>query len=189
MLHKKSVKGSWVEFTGKYFAEAPVLGVNENENKIQTYVPGMIMTIDKSAFSTSERNIFQRLYAPASAHTTLKKSRSCQSCHNNPVAIGFGRGSLDFSKTGRWIFDPRFENNPNDGLPEDAWTGFLSERTGVSATRNGHRPFNIKEQRQILLVGSCLTCHPPESSIMKKSLNNFSSLLKQRTAECIMPAW
>ncbi|MBK7030394.1 MAG: DUF4405 domain-containing protein [Bacteroidales bacterium] len=189
MLNKKSVKGSWVEFTGKYIAEAPVLGVNETDNKIQTYVPGMIMTIDKSAFSKLKKNIFQRLYAPASAHTTVKKSRSCQSCHNNPVALGFGRGSLDFSKNGHWIFDPRFENNPNDGLPEDAWTGFLSERTGVSATRNGHRPFNIKEQRQILLVGSCLTCHPPESSIMKESLNNFSSLLKRRTAKCIMPAW
>ncbi|MBK7175509.1 MAG: hypothetical protein IPH84_20350 [Bacteroidales bacterium] len=189
MLNKKSVKGSWIEYTGKFIAEAPVLGVNETDNKIQTYVPGMVMTIDKSAFSKSEKMIFQRLYAPASAHTTVKKSRSCQSCHNNPLALGFGRGSLDFSREGRWIFDPRFENSPNDGLPEDAWTGFLSERKGVSSTRTGHRPFNIKEQRQILLVGSCLTCHPPESRVMTESLNNFTSLLKRRSPKCIAPAW
>lgn len=189
MFNKKYVKGSWIEYSGKYIAEAPVLGVNENDNKIQTYVPGMIMTIDKSAFGKSGKTIFQRLYAPASAHTTVKKSRSCESCHNNPAAIGYGRGNLSFSKEGRWTFDPRFENNPNDGLPEDAWTGFLSESTGVNATRKGHRPFNIKEQQRILLVGTCLTCHPPESNIMTESLNDFANLLKRRSAKCIIPAW
>jgi len=189
MLNKKSTKGSWVEYTGKYIADAPVLGVNESDNKIQTYVPGMIMTIDKSAFSKSDKNIFQRLYAPASAHTTVRKSRNCQSCHNSPEAMGFGRGNLTFSSNGTWSFEPRFENNSNDGLPEDAWTGFLSVRKGVSATRTGHRPFNINEQHQILLVGSCLTCHPPESEVMKKSLYDFASLLKRRSSKCTPPAW
>jgi hypothetical protein len=192
MLNGKKTKGSWVEYADKSFADPPVLGINEKSGKlgkIQTFVPGMILTIDKGSFKKGNETLFHRLYAPVSAHTTQKEVRTCKSCHNDPLALGFGRGSLEFSPDRKWIFIPRFAPNKNDGLPEDAWTGFLSERTGVLATRNGLRPFSVKEQKRILTVGTCLTCHDASSQIMKKSLQNFQLLLSKRSQKCIVPKW
>ena len=149
----------------------------------------MILTIDKGSFKKGEKTIFHRLYAPASAHTTQRESRSCKSCHNNPLAIGYGRGVLSYSNNGCWTFNPRFASNPNDGLPEDAWTGFLKERKGISSTRNDYRPFNLEEQRKILTVGSCLTCHKGTSLVIRQSLKDFGHLLPQRTKKSISPVW
>jgi len=192
MLSKKNSNGSWVEYTGKYLAELPVLGVNMNEGKqgtIQTFVPGMILTIDKGSFNDKDKTIFHRLYAPVSAHTTQRESRSCKSCHNNPLALGYGRGKLYYSQNGQWTFAPQYAVNINDGLPEDAWTGFLKARKGISSTRSGYRPFDREEQKRILTVGACLTCHESTSAVMKRSLVNYKGTLSRRTNKCRIPVW
>lgn len=192
MLLNKSVKGSWVEYKGKYMADPPVLGVDNNEGSkgiIRTFVPGMILSIDKETFRKGEKKVFHRLYSPVSAHTTQRESRSCKSCHNDPLAIGYGRGRLNYSSSGRWLFEPQFEDNANDGLPEDAWTGFLKERKGIASTRNNYRPFSLKEQKRILTVGACLTCHDPHSAVMQQSLTYFDLLVSNCSKKCIIPIW
>lgn len=192
MLRNITTKGTWVEYTGEYFPDEPVLGIDEKAGKngqIITMIPGMVLTVDKSSYKRGDGKIFHRLYAPASAHTTQRESRSCKSCHNSPLAIGYGRGELTFSETGKWAFQPKYENNAHDGLPEDAWTGFLENRTGVVSTRKGIRPFNVEEQKRILTVGACLTCHDERSAVMTKSLTDFSSLIKSRSKRCVMPVW
>jgi hypothetical protein len=136
-----------------------------------------------------EKTIFHRLYAPSSAHTTQRMGRSCKSCHNDPLALGYGRGKLLFSKEGRWSFEPAYENSKYDGLPEDAWTGFLAERKDQSATRKDMRPFNLAEQKRILLAGACLTCHDAASAVMKQSLVDFDKVILQRSRQCVVPAW
>lgn len=192
MLRNIPTKGTWVEYSGVYLSDEPVLGIDEKSGKsgqVQTMVPGMIMTIDKASFSKNGDKVFHRLYAPASAHTTRRESRSCKSCHNNPLAIGFGRGSLVFSSAGRWTFEPKYERHPNDSLPEDAWTGFLKNRSGIVSTRKGIRPFNVDEQKRILTAGACLTCHDENSAIMTQSLTDFSKLVNSRSTRCVMPVW
>jgi len=194
MLTRKNRKGTWVEYSAEGMAELPVLGVNENDKsvkggRISTFVPGMIMTIDKDSFKKGEKPVFHRLYAPASAHTTQRLGRSCESCHNDPLALGYGRGSLKLSSTGEWIFESAYTNNKYDGLPEDAWTGFLEERKGLASTRVGMRPFNIDEQKRILMAGACLTCHPGNSLIMKESMTNFDKTYSRKTEKCIVPVW
>jgi hypothetical protein len=192
MLSGKKIKGTWIEYADKSFADPPVLGINEKSGKsgeIQTFVPGMILSINKGSFTNGDKTLFHRLYAPSSAHTTQKQARACKSCHNDPLALGFGRGSLELSPEEKWIFTPRFALNRNDGLPEDAWIGFLTERKGVGATRNGVRPFSVKEQKLILTVGACLNCHDPSSKIMKKSLQDFPFLLRNRSQKCVVPKW
>ena len=149
----------------------------------------MILTVDNSTVKTSKGESFHRLYAPASAHTTRRESRSCKSCHNDPLAIGYGRGTLTFSPSGKWQFEPKFENNIHDGLPEDAWTGFLKNRSGIVSTRKGIRPFNIDEQKKILTAGACLTCHAENSDIMARSLASFGELVKARSRKCVLPVW
>lgn len=184
LLTGKTTKGTWIEYLGKNYAELPVLGVSEKfGGKVVTAMPGMIMTIEKQ---------FYRLYAPASGHTTQREARSCKSCHNDPLAIGFGRGELKYEISGGkgvWRFVPGFALNANDLLPEDAWTGFLKEAKKPFATREDLRPFNVKEQQTMLDVGSCLTCHEEKSQVMLAALDDFRQALDKRKKNCVRPSW
>ncbi len=192
MLTNTDRKGSWIEYSTEGLAELPVLGINATDKskkngQVSTFTPGMILTIDKGSFKKGEKTVFRRLYAPSSAHTTQREGRSCKSCHNDPLAIGYGRGKLSYSANGRWTFDPLYENNKYDGLPEDSWMGFLKERKDQASTRKGMRPFNLSEQKTILKVGACLTCHAENSSVMKESLYNFDDVVKRMSRKCVKP--
>jgi len=151
------------------------------------------MTIDKHSFTgLNEDEIFHRLFAPLSPHTVQAKGRDCKSCHNDPVALGYGRGELSYkivNGTGTWDFMPRFALLQQDSLPEDAWTGFLKERNDISATREWMRPFSIPEQQKILTVGACLTCHSDDSEVMMRSLDDFPKILKEVSSDCVLPDW
>ncbi len=196
MLVNKKIRGSWVEYIGSYVAKQPALGIRitENGEEIIPVTPGMVLTIDKKSYTKNENDslIFHRLFAPVAPHTTGAKGRSCQSCHNNPVALGFGEGDLSYKKEGdkgKWIFEPVYENDKHDNLPGDAWTGFLQNRIGVVSTRKNVFPFDIQRQQKILTVGSCLTCHTDDSKVMIESLNNFEELLTKRSVKCVLPEW
>ncbi|MCD4695412.1 MAG: cytochrome b N-terminal domain-containing protein [Bacteroidales bacterium] len=201
LLENKFVKGEWVEYVGTFLAEPPTLGVREDDKtQIEPAIPGMIMTIDKGSFYSSDESIiFHRLFAPAAPHTTSVNGRSCKSCHNNPLAIGYGRGMLIFeinNGVGKWKFTPEFAENKYDGLPEDAWIEFLSNSSDdfkssdeySRSTRTDFRPFNIEEQRRILRVGACLSCHAENSEIILKSLDeDLESYLLKISGDCVLP--
>jgi len=189
LLTGKKRRGTWVEYAGVSLAELPVLGVSDKaESRIVTTMPGMIMTLEHSSFDKKKKNSFHRLYSPASGHTTQRAGRNCKSCHNNPLAIGYGRGTLHFEAaggSGEWRFEPQYALSTHDNLPEDAWIGFLKEPIAPWATRSDLRPFSIKEQQRILEVGSCLTCHEDQSKVMVLALNNFAKALAERSVECV----
>lgn len=195
MLNNREMKGNWVEYSGTFTARQPALGIRKTSEKreIIPVIPGMILTIDLGSYPHSENKstIFRRMYAPAAPHTTAKIGRSCKSCHNSSFVLGFGEGSLVYKTEngeGKWIFDPVYANNKNDGLPEDAWTGFLQNREGEVSTRKNVAPFTVEEQKKILLVGACLTCHTEDSNVMKQSLFNFEGVFAKRSSKCIIPA-
>ena len=179
---KKWVMGKWFEKGNNYFAEFPTLGVVNKDSKkiIKTFAPGMIIHLEKE-----NTNDFHRLFAPISAHTISAKGKSCKECHNNPVALGYGRGKLVL-KNKKWIFKPAFKNE-KDGLPKDAWIPFLAENNSAKATRTNARPFNLKEQRKILTVGACLTCHKENSRVVDNILSNFKMVLNEKKSICISP--
>ena len=196
LLEKRQSQGKWIEHLGEFFAERPTLGVVSDENlrRIKPFVPGMIMTIDKSGFPGEEHSaeIFHRLFAPAAPHTTNREGRSCESCHNDPLALGYGRGELKYETSGgkgRWRFTPEYANSPQDGLPQDAWIGFLKYPSGVSTTRPDARPFSIAEQQKILRVGACLTCHRGDSEVMLRGLKDFEKMLKEVSGKCVLPVF
>lgn len=200
LLTNKTSKGSWIESVGMFMADEPTLGIRvtglptgKMHRQVITVVPGMILTIVKSGFEKgTNTTLFHRLFAPAEPHTTQKNGRSCISCHNSPQALSYGYGELVYklnSGKGRWIFTPRFAPNPNDGLPEDSWIGFLALRTKDVATRADVNPFNIGEQRRILLAGACLTCHDGKSRVMNNALYDFDKTIKARSIKCILPEW
>lgn len=199
LLARERTTGKWVEYLGEFFSELPSLGIvemgEEDEEKIReikTFIPGMIMTVDQQKYPgmQDQPERFHRLFAPTAAHTTVREGRSCQSCHNDPVALGYGRGQLTFDpKTRRWRFAPEYVASPQDGLPQDAWIGFLREPSGVNTTRPYARPFRLAEQRRILEVGACLTCHQDRSKVMQQALEDFDEVKAGMMEWCLVPVW
>lgn len=187
LLDNKDIMGSWKETPNDFYVDYPVLGVRKEKSGkeiIDTFIPGMVVTIEKMK-NNPDKKIFKRLFAPTFSHTINKEGRSCKSCHNNPIVLGYGKGELTFSKSGSWIFKPSLSNHPEDNLPKDAWIAFLKTRNETSTTRIDTRAFTIEEQKRILLVGACLTCHEEDSNLMKTSLINFESVLKNRSSKCV----
>jgi hypothetical protein len=190
------VRGTWNESAGPFVATLPTLGVladGDARGTIDTFVPGMIMTFDRNREAGRPPDVlFRRLYAKLFSHTVRRESRSCTSCHADPVALGFGKGDLRYvvdGTSGRWRFVPAGKRSTHDGLPEDAWTGFLRERTGMVSTREGARPFSVAEQRRVLTVGACLACHAEGSPTMGRALADFAGTLARTSPRCALPAW
>ena len=201
LLSRKEVQGKWVETPSDYLAEPPTLGIRiikSNNGKqmetVDTFIPGMVLTIQKKNINpnspVNKNIIFRRLFAPTFSHTITKQGRTCVSCHNNPVALGYGRGKLEYVKHGsfgKWNFAPQYPLSHYDGLPQDAWIGFLQTRKSYFATRTNVRPFSVEEQKNILTVGACLTCHQPESKPMMLYLN--SGEMPAVSSKCVLPKW
>jgi len=200
LLDKKYGKGQWKEYVSEFSSSLPAMGVSSTKDgkHIEPAVPGMILTIDKGSYSgkkIGEDVSFHRLYAPNSPHTTTKKVRDCKSCHTNSASLGYGNGELKYliqNGKGKWYFNPEYDLNINDNLPEDAWIPFLKpvKKGVVNSTRTDFRPFTVKEQQQLLLVGACLECHNGDSKIMQQSLiEGIQPLLKKLNKKCILPTW
>ncbi|MDP3312014.1 hypothetical protein [Lutibacter sp.] len=200
LLDKKYGKGQWKEYVAEFSSMLPAMGVMENNGKkeIKPAIPGMILTIDKGSYAgkeIGEEVTFHRLFALNSPHTTTKKVRDCKSCHANSEALGFGAGNLTFDIKkgfGKWNFVPEYALNSNDNLPEDAWIPFLKnvKKDVINSTRTDFRPFTVKEQKQLLLVGACLQCHKETSKVMQESLiNGIQPLLKKLNKSCILPTY
>ena len=200
LLDKKYGKGQWKEYVSEFSSSLPAMGVRSTKDgkHIEPAVPGMILTIDKGSYSgkkIGEDVSFHRLYAPNSPHTTTKKVRDCKSCHANSASLGYGNGELKYliqNGKGKWYFNPEYDLNINDNLPEDAWIPFLKpvKKGVVNSTRTDFRPFTVKEQQQLLLVGACLECHNGDSKIMQQSLiEGIQPLLKKLNKKCILPTW
>lgn len=187
---RKKTPGRWLESRDYYFAEAPTLGIRKTEDieKIEPFVPGMVLSIDTGSFEGQKNKpeIFKRLFAPAASHTTAKAGRSCESCHQSSLALGYGRGTLNFpesaAKNKALSFTPSMPLHSRDNLPLDAWIPFMGEGLKPHSTRSNTRPFTIEEQQRILEVGQCLKCHPADKD--KKLYEDFSKSLTSLSDKC-----
>ena len=181
LLAKEWKLGKWQEKGNHYLAEYPSLGVvkKDGNKTIKTFSPGMVMHLQKAGNIKSK---FIRLFAPVSAHTISEKGKTCIDCHNNPVALGYGRGELKYLNK-KWTFKPKFPME-EDGLPQDAWIGFLTTDTKNKTTRTNARPFNLNEQKRMLKVGSCLTCHQEKSKVVNLILSDYNLALKKISENC-----
>ena len=197
-VDQKDVRGAWQESSGTFEATPPTLGIRWDKRDaahphgvVDTFIPGMILELDRNRTAGGKPDlVVRRLYARTSAHTTSRAARSCTSCHNDPVALGFGRGTLRYEIAGgrgRWTFTPAQARSAADGLPADAWTGFLQTRDGMVSTRDDVRPFTAGEQRRILAAGACLTCHAGTSRVMQRAIADFDSTVARRSRRCVLP--
>ncbi len=200
-VDNREVTGAWIEEGSDFNAAPPTLGVRRvgsgnPREMVDTFIPGMVLTIDRNQdLRRSSDTLFRRLYARTFAHTITKKSRSCESCHNDPVALGYGRGVLEFTRAGsggRWRFVPEHQPDAHDRLPADAWIAFLEDGAAVArsrSTRQDVRPFTTDEQKRILTVGACLTCHRGDSPQMRDAVVDFRTTLSRASPRCRLPLW
>jgi len=199
-VDQKWVQGTWNESSGPFEVAPPTLGIRIHRDAggrehgvVETFVPGMILTFDRNRDPRQPPDpVFRRLYGLTFAHTIRREARSCPSCHADPIALGYGRGRLRYEvagNVGRWRFAPSEPASPHDGLPADAWIGFLQPRDGMASTRDDVRPFTLEEQRRILRVGACLSCHAGGSKVMRMALADFEATLARRSRRCALPQW
>jgi hypothetical protein len=57
-----------------------------------------------------------------------------------------------------------------------------------STTRANARPFAPDEQRRVLHVGACLTCHEPTDTEIERIYRSFEESLARVTPACVV-AW
>jgi hypothetical protein len=194
---QRGTDGLWHEIGGDFRAGLPSLGVRgAPPGRIEPFVPGMILTLGleptdmERAFPPAlvRQGRLERFFSPLEPHTTARQGRSCASCHTDPLALGLGRGTLrlETADEPHWVFEPR-EATLRDGLPADAWTGFLEAPRPRSTTRVDARPFTVKEQRRILRVGACLECHEPTAAEIERIYRSFDHSLEQVTPACADP--
>jgi hypothetical protein len=176
-----STDGAWVEQGGPMLVAEPTLGVDPDQ-RIRPFIPGMPICL--------EGRPCRRLFAPADPHTTVRKSRSCASCHQDSLALGLGRGRITFAG-GSWRFAPAprphgSSSTPiippwSDGVPWDGWTS-LEGSALAEATRRGARPFTPLELRRILRVGLCLSCHPRYDDTIYRTFSASVARLREHEA-------
>ncbi|MBD79600.1 MAG: cytochrome C [Crocinitomicaceae bacterium] len=172
--------------------EDPPLAVN-GENRIAPSIPGCqtsITIIGKDSVPLLLNHIYRISnsegageegqkaldMAVTHTHTVSKKGRSCESCHNNPKAMGYGiqSGELlaDPSKgytidlqdaEGNAIADCTI--NQIGAIPEldHDWSRFITETSEQLQTVGHHfkgsRPLNKEERGKLDRRGVCQGCH------------------------------
>lgn len=107
-------------------------------------------------------------------HTTQKKSRDCQDCHNKSKSIGLGDGSL-IKKNGQWFFEGAFSGKNFDmTAPMDSCVDINGAAT-VNFSRKWLRGFNKNEIDLILNAGVCIRCHLDFNNKVIKNWDNIKN--------------
>lgn len=141
--------GAWLETNAGFGWAPPTLGVSPDGRIVPT-MPGMIATLEVGSGARREL----RLHAAIAPHRTQREARTCASCHADAVALGLGAGRLT-QRGDTFVFEPTMPG------ALDAWTTLFPDAPSPT-TRTGGRSLDAAEQRRVLTVGVCLTCHPAD---------------------------
>lgn len=149
----KETLGLWEEHESYRRITDPPLALKGN--KIVPIAPGcqdFITLLDRKGGII--RKIESITWAYFEPHSTQKKGRTCESCHQNPKSLGLG-----------YEEEKIFIQNPPLRLSQ-----IINEKgeTLVKFNRKNMRGFNRDEFTKIYKVGICLTCHKEKDKIYKK---------------------
>lgn len=136
--------------------------------------------------------------SPTQPHTTTKGARSCESCHADGKALGYGVGNgrqtrpwnedvvVDLETADQEILPKRYKvQQPGiDGLSAD-WSRVVTE-DGQQLMTVGHhfkhsRPLNNEERARTQREGVCLSCHQeiPDRSLAINLLHHVAEYAGQ----------
>ena len=172
--------------------ENPPLAVN-GENRISPAIPGCqttVTVIGKNGKPLLQNHIFKipnvegagedgQLgidISPVQPHTISKEARTCEECHTNPQAMGYGiaGGSIYENPSEKYVveitdaFGNVLTTNAQTQIDEIAnltmdWSRFVDENGKQLQTVGHHfsssRPLNNEERNNLDRRGVCLSCH------------------------------
>ncbi|NPA12541.1 MAG: cytochrome c3 family protein [Aquificae bacterium] len=208
-IQKHLIDGNIVETRSYLRWEEPPLVIN-GENRVSPAVPGCqttITVIGKDGKPLLLNHIFRipnvegakeegQLaidMSPIQPHTIQKESRSCESCHDNPKAFGFGiEGGKLFEKPSKGyivelstpdgvILPKKYQTQiaPIKNLDYD-WSTFLTEE-GKQVQTVGHhftnsKPLSMEQIAKIDRRGVCISCHQtiPEGDLAVSLLTHIA---------------
>lgn len=180
--------------------EDPPLAIN-GENRVSPAIPGCQTTVtvigkdgdplllnhifripnDEGAGAEGQLGID---ISPVQPHTTSKSARSCESCHANPKALGYGIKSGEIYEPPNVPYVAELSSADGEVLSERGqtqisaipnltmdWSRFVTEEGQQLQTVGHHfpnsRPLNNEERANIDRQGVCQSCH---QSIPEKDL-------------------
>jgi len=177
--------------------EEPVLGIN-GEGRVTPIIPGcqVVFSVKGADGEILAHNEIGRTppnvegggpegqlgidMAPAFPHTTSRVARSCESCHTNPKALGYGieggrfqtRYSEDIVVDLEDPTDPEARIVPQNyqvqipGIPDLVmdWSQVVDPETGkqmmtVGSHWPGSGPLTAEQRQRAERVGVCMGCH------------------------------
>jgi len=171
--------------------EDPILGIN-GENLVTPVIPGCQVTytiigpdgktivLNKQAQVPDGPNgslVAGTDMAPVQPHTTGVKARSCESCHSNPKALGYGIQDGQFGqknakdvfidlqdlKTGKYI--PTTKTVQIKAIPgmDYDWSQIVTRDGKQLQTVGSHwpasRPLDQDQREKMEKTGLCMGCH------------------------------
>ena len=174
--------------------EEPVLGIN-GEGRVTPLMPGCqivytvkgrdgkIVALDQVAFSYDEQKQLGQSrtplaidMAPVQPHSAQRKARTCESCHNNPKAMGYGiSGGVFQTKYPVDIVEDLIDQKTGQVIPKNYqiqipkiealdfdWSTIIKDGQQVQ-TVGTHWPLSRalpKEMRDAMdRTGLCMGCH------------------------------
>lgn len=175
--------------------EDPVLGIN-GEGRVTPLMPGcqvvftvigrdgkvllnnMIAKSEDEAKAADQKHIPLALdMAPVQPHSTQRKARTCESCHNNPKAAGYGIGGGVFqAKYNRPIVEDLIDQKTGEVIPKRYqvqipampdltfdWSTIVDKDGNQVQTVGTHWPLsralNKQERDALMRTGLCMGCH------------------------------
>ncbi|NOZ21215.1 MAG: cytochrome C [Planctomycetes bacterium] len=187
---KVSTPGKLVETRSYLRWERPILGMNK-EKRISPVTTGcqvMATFVDKGGNVTtlnkpfrSSMNTYGLAMNPAQPHTVRHEARSCENCHTDPKALGYGIdggrfGNLAKAHEGDIPGAKRTDAQiPAIDFPYDLSTLITREGKQVQTmSYKSTRPMNDRERDLSGREGLCIGCHQyyntPEWDKLKKRI-------------------
>jgi len=169
--------------------EDPILGIN-GEGLVTPVIPGCQVTftvigpdgktliLNKQArVSDNGQTVAGTDMSPVQPHTSGRKARSCESCHSNPKALGYGINDGQFMKkqgedlymdiqdlrTGKHV--PKNKTVQMKGIPgmDYDWSQIVTRDGKQLQTVGSHwpasRPLDQDQRDRMEKTGLCMGCH------------------------------
>ena len=171
--------------------EEPVLGIN-GEGRVTPLMPGcqVVFTVIDSKGKTIAHNVAQRSkdeakavgqkhvplaidMAPVQPHSAQRKARTCESCHNNPKAQGYGiSGGVYMLRSAENVIEDLIDQKTGKPIPK---------RYQIQSAKIDGLDFDwstiIKDDKQVQTVGT----HWPLSRALPKEMR----VAMDRTGLCM----
>jgi len=174
--------------------ENPILGVN-GEGRVTPLIPGcqVVYTVIGPDGQNVVNNVIGRTppneegggadgqlgmdMAPAQPHTAGRKARTCESCHNDPKALGYGINGGEYMKgNDQDLYVELVDAEGNlltdhaqvqmQGIPDlgQDWSQIIDPETGkqlmtVGSHWPGSGPLSEDQRTRMERVGLCMGCH------------------------------